>query len=129
IAAHAPAATVLRAMMALATAAFFACAWPWSFWWFFVWRFAAGLAGGVLMVLAPSAVLPQVPPSVRGLVGGVIFTGVGLGIAASGTLVPFLLRFGLVQTWCGLGTLALALTALAWRGWPDEPARPASTLQ
>jgi predicted MFS family arabinose efflux permease len=125
IAAHAPAGTVLRAMMALATAAFFACAWPWSFSWFFVWRFAAGLAGGVLMVLAPSTVLSHVTPSQRGVVGGIIFTGVGLGIAASGTLVPFLLRFGLVQTWCGLGALALALTALAWRGWPNERARPA----
>src|SRR5215467_9724267 len=28
---------VLRAMMVVATAAFFACATPLSFWWFFVW--------------------------------------------------------------------------------------------
>src|SRR2546428_13859619 len=28
---------------------------------------------------------------------------------------------GLVATWCGLGVLALALTVLAWGGWPDEP--------
>ena len=81
-----------------------------SFAWFFVWRFAAGLAGGVLMVLAAPAVLPHVPPARRGLAGGAIFTGVGLGIAASGTLVPLLLRLGLVATWCGLGALALLLT-------------------
>jgi len=30
------------------------------------------------------------------------------------------LRMGLVATWCGLGVLALALTGLAWSGWPDE---------
>jgi len=65
-----------------------------------------------------------VPPFRRGLAGGAVFTGVGLGIAASGTLVPLLLRLGLSATWCGLGALALALTALAWRGWPAEPARP-----
>ena len=113
--------TILRAMMALVTVAFFACAAPLSFAWFFLWRFASGLAGGVLMVLAAPTVLRHVPPARRGLAGGVIFTGVGLGIAASGTVVPRLLEAGLVQTWCGLGVLSLLLTALAWGGWPADP--------
>src|SRR5262249_55832942 len=125
IAARLRAVTVLRAMMVVATAAFFACATPRSFAWYFAWRFAAGISGGTLMALAGPPVMPHVPPARRGLAGGVIFTGVGLGIAASGTLVPLLLRMGLVATWCGLGVLALALTALAWRGWPDEPTAPA----
>ena len=93
-------------MMVLASAAFFACASPLSFLWFFVWRVAAGLAGGMLMALAAPSVLPRVPAARRGLAGGIIFTGVGLGIAASGTLVPLLLRAGLAATWCGLGGLA-----------------------
>lgn len=122
------AATVLRAMMLLATAAFFACAMPLSFLWFFLWRFASGLAGGVLMVLAAPSVLPHVPPARRGVASGIIFTGVGLGIAASGTLVPVLLHLGLAWTWCGLGALALALTLLAWHGWPRQAAvTPAAT--
>jgi predicted MFS family arabinose efflux permease len=115
---HASAGVVLRVNMLLATAAFFACAVPLPFWWFFIWRFAAGAAGGALMVLAAPTVLAHVPPARRGLAGGVIFTGVGLGIAASGTLVPLLLRAGLSATWCGLGALALVLTVLAWGGWP-----------
>jgi predicted MFS family arabinose efflux permease len=136
MAARASAPALLRTMMAVATAAFFACAAPLSFPWFFVWRFAAGLAGGVLMVLAAPTVLPHVPANRRGLAGGAIFTGVGLGIAASGTLVPLLLRWGLVETWCGLGALALVLTVAAWGGWPGAPAggkqaeaRPAAVRQ
>ena len=116
------AAALLRAMMVLASATFFACALPPSFAWFLAWRLASGLAGGVLMVLAAPTVLAAVAPSRRGLAGGAVFTGVGLGIAASGTLVPLLLRLGLVATWCGLGMLALALTVLAWRGWPAAAA-------
>ena len=112
----------LRAMMAVATASFFASATPVSFAWFFIWRFAAGCAGGTLMVLAAPTVLPHVPPARRGRAGGLIFTGVGLGIAASGTLVPLLLEAGLGTTWLGLGVLSLALTAFAWTGWPDAPA-------
>jgi predicted MFS family arabinose efflux permease len=121
------AATVLRAMMVVVSAAFFACAAPISFWWFFAWRAAAGVAGGAIMVLAAPTVLPHVPPARRGLASGAIFTGVGLGIAASGTVVPLLLREGLTGTWIGLGVLALLLTAVAWGGWPPEgPAAPSA---
>jgi predicted MFS family arabinose efflux permease len=120
MAAHVPTAAVLRTMMAAATVAFFACAAPLAFSWFFLWRFGAGVAGGALMVLAASTVLEHVPPSRRGLAGGAIFTGVGAGIAASGTFVPLLLHAGLSATWCGLGALALVLSVLAWGAWPAE---------
>ncbi|CAB3751611.1 membrane protein [Burkholderia paludis] len=89
----------MRAMMLLATLAFVACALPVSFLWFFVWRFASGLSGGALMVLAAPTILAHVPPSRRGFASGGIFTGIGLGIAASGTIMPILLRQGLMATW------------------------------
>jgi predicted MFS family arabinose efflux permease len=121
IARRTAAAVPMRAMMLLASATFFASALPLSFAWYFLWRLASGFAGGVLMVVAAPVVLAAVPPFRRGLAGGAIFTGVGLGIALSGTLVPLLLRMGLVATWCGLGALALLLTLVAWRGWPPQP--------
>jgi MFS family permease len=115
----------MRAMMALAAASFFACAFPVSFLWFFGWRVLSGVSGGVLMVLVAPTILPHIPESRRGLAGGIIFAGVGAGIALSGTLVPLLLQAGLVRTWLGLGVLAVALAALAWGGWP--PAEPVAT--
>jgi len=111
---------MIRTMMGLATIAFFACGFPLGFVWFFAWRFAAGLAGGVLMVLAAPAILPHVPASRRGLASGVIFMGVGAGVAASGTLVPLLLRQGIQQTWFGLAALSLLLAIVGWSGWPAE---------
>lgn len=117
---------LLRGLMLLATAAFFACSVPLSPIWFFVWRLLSGISGGALMVLAAPAVLPHVPPQRRGIASGVIFAGVGFGIAASGTLVPLLLRHGLALTWCGLGALSLVLTIVAWAGWPSGHPRPAT---
>jgi predicted MFS family arabinose efflux permease len=111
--------TVLRASMALATLAFFACAFPLNFAWFFVWRFASGLAGGMLMVLAAPTVLPSVSASRRGLAGGAIFMGVGAGIVASGTLVPLLLQLSVRAAWFGLGALSLLLMVIGWNGWPS----------
>lgn len=116
--------TVLRAMMLLATASLLACAWPVDFLWFFGWRFLAGVSGGALMVLAAPTVLPHIAAARRGVASGAIFLGIGLGIAASGSLVPILLRQGLPQTWIVLAALALALTALAWSGWPVHSAPP-----
>src|SRR6185312_12066918 len=48
-----PLAPLLRAMMGLATLSFFVCALPLGFAWFAPWRFLAGFAGAILMVLAP----------------------------------------------------------------------------
>ncbi len=111
--------TILRASMALATLAFFACAFPLNFAWFFAWRSASGLAGGALMVLAAPTVLPSVSASRRGLAGGAIFMGVGAGVVASGTLVPLLLEIGVRAAWFGVGALSLFLTVIGWSGWPS----------
>lgn len=110
----------LRAMMLLATLSFFASSSPVSFTWFFAWRFLSGLTGGIIMVLAASVILPHTSPTRRGIVGGVIFAGVGLGVAASGTLVPLLLQQGLQQSWYGLGVLSAVLTLASWWNWPAE---------
>jgi len=110
---------LLRAAMLLAALSFIGCAWPLSFAWYFIWRFASGFAGGVLMAVAAPAVLPHVPAARRGLAGGVIFAGLGMGIVLSGTVLPPLLELGLRPAWLALGALGLALTALSWREWPD----------
>ena len=112
---------VLRGAMLLAAVSLAACCVRMPFGWFFVWRLISGVVGGALMILAPSSVMAQVPAARRGVASGLILTGVGLGIAASGTLVPLLLLWGLTQTWLGLAAVALVLTLVAWRAWPDFP--------
>ena len=101
----------LRCCLMTATASLFACAWQGGFAWFLVWRLVSGLAGAGLMVLAAPAVLPLVPARHRGLAGGVIFTGIGIGIASSGSLLPLLLQSGLVRTWLILGATGLCRVA------------------
>ncbi|MBO9651335.1 MAG: YbfB/YjiJ family MFS transporter [Variovorax sp.] len=119
----------LRLMMALATLAFLACAVPLSTTWFFGWRLLSGVAGGVIMVLVASTVLPHVPGARKGLAAGAIFMGLGLGIAGSGTLVPLLLELGLREAWLGLGLISAVLTALSWTGWPKTGSAPPRTTR
>jgi MFS family permease len=110
--------TALRGAMILATISLAACSGPMPFAWFFIWRLLSGTVGGLIMILAPSMALAQVPTPRRGLAGGIIVTGVGLGIAASGMLVPLMIRWGLTQAWLGLALVALVLTVFGWSAWP-----------
>ena len=110
---------LLRASMLAATLSLAACCVPMPFAWFFAWRLVSGIAGGFLMILGPSSVLAHVPVARRGFASGLILTGVGLGVAASGTLVPLLLEWGLTEAWLGLAFACLVLSAVSWNFWPD----------
>lgn len=111
--------TVMRGAMLAASVSLAACAVPMPFGWFFAWRLLSGIAGGFLIILGPSTALALVPAGRRGLAGGLIMTGVGLGIAISGTLVPLLLRWGLTEAWLGLSLACTLLTAAVWPLWPS----------
>jgi MFS family permease len=115
---------LIRAMLMLASVSFFACSVDLGIVWLSAWRFAAGIAGALLVVLAPPLVLSVAPPERRGLLGGVIFTGVGIGVIVSATVVPALLQRGLPATWIGLGITTSLVAALGWSGWPKAPRLP-----
>jgi MFS family permease len=100
--------------------ALLACALPISLEWYFSWRFLSGVATGATIVLVAATFLPHVPADRKGVASGLIFVGLGLGIAATGTLVPFLLRFGLRATWIWLALFAGALTVSTWTFWPPS---------
>lgn len=104
-------------MMVVCGLSFATCAFPAPFAWFAVWRFLGGAAGGVIMVLTASLVLANVPPARRGTAGGIMFTGVGMGISLGGVLVPSLERFDLGITWTVLGAACLAITVTALPLW------------
>jgi predicted MFS family arabinose efflux permease len=106
-------------MDVLSVVSLVACAFPVSFAWFFSWRIVSGIAGGTTMVLVAATILPHVPPARRGIVSGGVFLGIGVGMVASGTVVPLLLSHGIQAAWLGLATLCGALTVLSWRSWPE----------
>lgn len=127
LARHVPAMALVKAAMIIGAASFVACAAPLGFAWYFSWRLLSGIIGGVLMVLAPTAVLAATPVGRRGRVAGIVFTGVGAGIALSGTAVPLLVRAGLPTAWMALGAIGAVLTAVAWGGWPAAASPLAAT--
>ena len=108
----------LDAAMAAATIAFAACAWNGGLAWLMVWRTIAGVAGGVLMALAGPAVQAAVDAPLRGRAGGIVVSGVGVGIVLASVVVPLALHIGLPTAWLGLTALAAGLWAFAHPRWP-----------
>src|SRR5260370_24634334 len=101
----------IRTCFAASVLALAACIWPGGFGWYAPWRVLAGATGAVLMVLAPSFLIAELPAGERGRSGGVIYTGVGAGIALSSLIVPPLAGVRIAWAWAALAFGAL-LTAV-----------------
>jgi len=108
---------MLRAGILLCFLGIAASAVPFGFLWLAACRFLIGVAAAWMMVLALSIVVANAPPEKMGRATGTVFTGVGVGIAFSGIVVPTLLDLGLVYAWIGLAVVGVAATAFAFWGW------------
>jgi MFS family permease len=112
----------VRLNLVLCVLSMAAAALPLGFHWLAVWRFAAGYGGAVLIVLVGPAVLAQAPAARWGSLTGILFTGVGAGVAATGTIVPLLAGLGVTAAWLGLATLVLVFAVMAHLFWREPPA-------
>lgn len=116
---YVPSVTLIKTMLLLTAASFVLCAFPFAYPFYFLIRLLAGFAGGVIMVITAPTIFKHTSPDRKGLIGGIIFSGVGIGIALAGTIIPFLVKQGLQTTWLTFGGLSFLLTLLIWRGWPE----------
>jgi len=113
-----PAVYLVRAAVFTVALSFACCAVPLAFPLYFTLRLIAGLAGGIIMVLTAPTIFKHTPTARKGLLSGIIFSGVGMGIALAGTLIPVLVQKGLPFTWFSFAAISLALAAVSWNGWP-----------
>ncbi len=81
----------------------------------FLLRFLSGAASGVAFVLGYSLAFGRMPASRRIPLSGALFSGVGLGIALSALLAPWLCGLGGASgAWIGLGVASAVLAVLPW---------------
>lgn len=86
---------------------FLACAYNLGFLWFLLWRFIAGITCAILIITAPSVVLKKIPSVYLGRLSGVVFSGMSVGIIASGWLVPHMAVYGLATIWFAFAFITL----------------------
>jgi len=81
-----------------------------------LWRAVAGMASAWALVHVSSWCLEQLAASGKPGLGGVVFSGVGWGMALAGGVCLALMAAGTTssQTWIALGALSLVVTAVLW---------------
>ena len=97
---------------------------------FTVWgalRGAAGVVSAWVFVFASGWGLRRLAETHSPALGGVIYTGPGIGIAVTGLLGGVTGRWGSDAAWIGYGLLALVLIALIWRVFDDGAQAAAGT--
>ncbi|MDM0017041.1 YbfB/YjiJ family MFS transporter [Variovorax saccharolyticus] len=94
---------------------------PWG-----VLRTAAGVMSAWTFVFASGWGLRRLAETGAPALAGVIYTGPGIGIAATGLLGGALGRWGSEAGWIGFGLLSLALIAIIWRIFGDGESGSAS---
>jgi predicted MFS family arabinose efflux permease len=84
-----------------------------------VLRTAAGVMSAWTFVFASGWGLRRLAETGTPTLGGVIYTGPGIGIAATGLLGGLAGRWGADAAWIGFGLVALLLIAVIWRIFDD----------
>jgi predicted MFS family arabinose efflux permease len=84
-----------------------------------VLRTAAGVMSAWTFVFASGWGLRRLAETATPALGGVIYTGPGIGIAATGLLGGLAGRWGSDAAWIGFGLVALLLIAAIWRIFDD----------
>lgn len=115
---------LLRLGLAASVATTALAAWGdgWTAW--MAVRLAAGVASGLVFVLASAAVLHALPPERAGL-AGLLYSGVGAGMALAGAVAVAAGHASWRTPWLVLAAAAAAMALLPWR-WLHAPVRAAS---
>jgi predicted MFS family arabinose efflux permease len=114
----------LQVCMFISLACLIASIVDFGFLWLIFWRFLVGVTIAVMMIGSLTIVTRHAPPNRLGSATGICFTGVGVGILLSGTLIPVRLGYSLAAAWSGLaviGAFGVAIGMWGLGGAPDDP--------
>jgi MFS family permease len=94
-------------------------------WW--VFRFLAGVSSAGVFVLSSTIILDSLADNDRVDLSGYVYSGVGVGIALTGLLVPpFDSLFGVQGAWLGLAIFCLPMAYASWQWIVDKGLRQAA---
>ena len=91
------------------------------FWLQLILRLLAGVASAWVLVHVSSWALGRLHAMDRDTAGGIVYAGVGVGVAAAGFVVMAMMqmRWNSDRTWQVFGVLALLAALALWRGFRD----------
>ena len=112
---------IMLGVLVISVLASVLCVFNFGYIWLGLWRLVVGFVAGVIMVLTPTVILSNVTDQQKGLISGIMFAGIGIGIAVISLLVPLFSAWGgVVGIWVGL----VLMTVTSWVKRRQRGCRP-----
>lgn len=110
----------IKVNICLCTLSLIACIIHMNAIWLLIWRIVAGVSGAILMVLTPPVIYRATHREHIGLVSGIMFGGIGIGIIYGALIIPALQHDNLDFTWAAIAAFGLILTIFSWVYLPND---------
>ncbi|VAX43810.1 Arabinose efflux permease [Acinetobacter calcoaceticus] len=83
--------------------------------WFIFWRTVSGIAGGLLMILAPSFAMKYIPTTQRLKVNFLGFSGIGVGVLSATIIIPVLKNMSVQYVWDIFASISILGSVLLYQ--------------
>lgn len=83
--------------------------------WFIFWRTVSGIAGGLLMILAPSFAMKYIPTTQRLKVNFLGFSGIGMGVLSATIIIPVLKNIPVQYVWDIFASISILGSVLLYQ--------------
>ncbi|OAJ33266.1 YbfB/YjiJ family MFS transporter [Piscirickettsia salmonis] len=105
---------IILYMLVFSVVASILCVFNFGYMWLGLCRFILGIVSGIIMVLTPTIILHRIAHDKKGMVSGIMFAGIGLGIAGTSILIPIFNHLdGVHSIWINLALLTVILALMS----------------
>lgn len=95
--------------------------------WFMFWRTISGIAGGLLMILAPSFAMKNIAMSQRLKVNFLGFSGIGVGVLSATIIIPLLKNMPVQYVWSIFAALSIFGSLVLFQLLKHQPQQSVQT--
>ncbi|NUG12757.1 YbfB/YjiJ family MFS transporter [Acinetobacter seifertii] len=95
--------------------------------WFVFWRTISGIAGGLLMILAPSFAMKNIAMSQRLKVNFLGFSGIGVGVLSATIIIPLLKNMPVQYVWGIFAALSIFGSLVLFQLLKHQPQQSVQT--
>lgn len=95
--------------------------------WFVFWRTISGIAGGLLMILAPSFAMKRIAISQRLKVNFLGFSGIGVGVLSATIIIPLLKNMPVQYVWSIFAALSIFGSLVLFQLLKHQPQQSVQT--
>ncbi|KHO14573.1 MFS transporter [Acinetobacter baumannii] len=95
--------------------------------WFVFWRTISGIAGGLLMILAPSFAMKNIAMSQRLKVNFLGFSGIGVGVLSATIIIPLLKNIPVQYVWSIFAALSIFGSLVLFQLLKHQPQQSVQT--